>query len=127
MSIDEATAPSLLLKPRLSHVAAESDMVMRLAIAGSDKAMPLYHTILGKRQGPMLDDEILQTNNDVENPSWCQCARTVSLDAAHVTNALLTLGQAILAWKEQCIWVRLSLDDSRVSGLEITLSHLVVA
>lgn len=126
--IDDAFEGILLEAPRRCSVAVESDRVMALVAKGSDKAMLLFNSILGKRQGPQLEeDQLLREVARWKDARWCVWAGTVSLVATYLTKALAETSRRLAEWTDPCVGCRLSFDDSRVASMEIMLSHLVVA
>lgn len=125
--IDRAWRSCLLDKPRRTYESLESESVIKQAAVGSDKALLLFNTILGKRQGSNLENEVLLSQlTKWKNPSWCQWAGTLALVSTYYTKAMGVVGDVLRNWAEPCVGFRMSFDDSRVSSLEVMTSHLYV-
>ncbi len=88
----------------------------------------LFNSILGRRQGSNIEEEaLLREVSHWRHFRWARWAGTLALAATAFTKMQSDFTRLISERRSSILGIRLSIDDSRVASMEVTVSHILAA
>lgn len=125
--VDRCLHRVALEEPMACAFLPENERLFRKAAKGQDKPCLIISALLGKRQGSHLEEEAtLKKVTYRKTFQYAKWAGTVSLVATATTKALEETSQRLEQCGQRTVGVRISIDDSRVSSMEVGVSHIYV-
>ena len=125
---DRSMQDVLLERPRKSQHDPLNEKLFQKAVKGEDKVVLLVNDVLGHRRGSNLELEApLRSLCHWRSFQWARWAGTVTLVACAMAKARAEFARALALRRNDIVGVRVSYDDSRVSSMEVMVSHVYAA